>query len=64
MKPKVVVAIVILVVALLFALQNSQMVSVRFLFAEIRSSVAVMVLLVLGFGVLAGWLFGTWKRRR
>jgi uncharacterized integral membrane protein len=64
MKPKVVVAIIILALALVFALQNSQMVSVRFLFAEIRSSVAMMVLLVFGFGVLAGWLFGTWKRRR
>ena len=64
MKPKLVVAIVILVIALVFALENSQTVYIHLLFAEVRSSVAVMVALVFGLGMLAGWLVGTWKRRR
>ena len=51
MKPKLVVAIVILVIALVFALENSQTVYIHLLFAEVRSSVAVMVALVFGLGI-------------
>ncbi len=58
MTPK---RIVFLVIALLFAtfvLQNAQVVEVRFLFWQTEASRALVLLGILVFGLIAGWLSG------
>jgi uncharacterized integral membrane protein len=48
----------------IFALQNTQLVQVRFLFWKIEMSRALVLLGVLGSGLVAGWLLGTLRRGR
>ena len=48
----------------IFALQNTQLVQVRFLFWKIEMSRALVLLGVLGSGLVAGWLLGTLGRGR
>jgi uncharacterized integral membrane protein len=61
---------VLLLVVVIFALQNAQAVTVRFLFWQLESSVAVVALAATAAGVLIAELFGLtsrllrWKRGR
>jgi uncharacterized integral membrane protein len=61
---------VLLLAVLIFTLQNAQAVTVRFLFWELQSSVAVVALAATAAGVLIAGLFGLasrllrWKRNR
>lgn len=61
---------VLLLAVVIFALQNAQAVTVRFLFWQLQSSVAVVTLAATATGVLIAGLFGLasrlqrWKRGR
>lgn len=61
---------VLLLAVVIFALQNAQAVTVRFLFWQLQSSVAVVALAATAAGVLIAKLFGLasrllrWKRGR
>ena len=61
---------VLLLAIVIFALQNSQAVTIRFLFWQLESSVAVVALAATAAGVLIAELFGLasrllrWKRGR
>ena len=62
MSWKLWVAIVLMGLLGVFALQNTQVVEVRFLVWRLSMSRALMVLGVLGTGVAAGWLLATLRR--
>ena len=53
---------VVLVMVVIFALQNPQAVTIRFLFWQLESSMAVIVLAATAAGVLVAELFGLAKR--
>jgi putative membrane protein len=53
---------VVLLVVVIFALQNPQAVTIRFLFWQLESSMAVIVLAATAAGVLVAELFGLAKR--
>ena len=65
-----IVSSVLLLAVVLFALQNAQAVTVRFLFWQLQSSVALIALAATAAGVLIAELFGLasrllrWKRGR
>ncbi len=50
--------------ALLFILQNIQVVDVRFLFWKLSMSRALMLLGTFGVGVLTGWLAGSLVKKK
>ena len=64
MHIKVYAALILLTLALLFAVQNAAPVQVRFLFWGFSSSLAVLMVLLLGIGLLAGWIMGRLLNRR
>ena len=64
MKSKLIVALSLLALAAVFALQNASEVKVRFLFWSLSSSLALLVVLLLLIGVAVGWMLGALARRR
>ena len=54
----------LLVLAVVFALQNTQVVTLRFLFWQFSLSRALLVLLVLLVGIVVGWLLHGYRIRR
>lgn len=63
MKYKLYGALTVLLLVVVFAIQNSAVVKVRFLFWGISSSLALLIVVLLGLGLLAGWLLGSLARR-
>jgi uncharacterized integral membrane protein len=64
MKPKTLLALVLVALLALFAVQNSEVVAVHFLFWTVEMSRVVMLLGVLGVGAVFGWvLCSVWRRR-
>ena len=63
MKYKVYGALAVLLLVVLFAIQNSAVVKVRLLFWSVSSSLALLIVVLLGLGLLAGWLLGSLARR-
>jgi uncharacterized integral membrane protein len=63
MLPLIVLSVLLLAVAI-FALENSQAVTVRFLSWQLQSSVAVVTLAATAAGVLIAGLFGLASRLR
>jgi uncharacterized integral membrane protein len=68
--PSLIVLSLLLLAVVIFALQNAQAVTVRFLSWQLQSSVAVVALAATAAGVLIAGLFGLasrllrWKRNR
>jgi uncharacterized integral membrane protein len=56
MQPKMIGLIVLLMILLIFALQNTQAVAVKFLFWEATTSAVLTILISFVLGVLSGWL--------
>jgi len=63
MKAKVIGLIVLLVFLLIFAIQNTQSVTIRLLFFEISTSAALTILVSYLMGFLTGWLVMMLKPR-
>jgi len=61
MKTKLGLAMALLLGVVIFTLQNTEMISIRFLFWQFSLSRALMLFLVLGIGVLLGFLLGTYR---
>lgn len=55
---------VVLVYVLLVVIANRNQVAVDFLFFETQASLFVVLLLAIGFGFVAGWLFDDVRERR
>ncbi len=58
MKPKVIIVLVLLVISLIFILQNSKVVTIQLLFWTVSASRIIMVLGLLFIGFVVGFLLG------
>jgi uncharacterized integral membrane protein len=56
MNPKLIALIGLLLILLVFALQNTQAVAIKFLFWEITTSAVLTILISFCLGALTGWL--------
>jgi uncharacterized integral membrane protein len=54
--PKLLLTLTLVVLAVVFVLQNTTVVEVRFLFWTLSMSRALLIVLLLATGVLIGWL--------
>lgn len=64
MQGKMIGLVVLLAVLLIFALQNTQPVAVKFLFWETTVSAVLTILISFFLGALTGWLLPHLKPRR
>lgn len=55
MKPRLIVTLVLLLLVLLFAIQNSEIVELEFLFWDLVMPRSVLIFVVLTIGVVTGW---------
>ena len=62
-KSKLIIALTLLTLTTIFALQNAAAVKVRFLFWSLSSSLALLIVVLLSLGLLAGWLLGSLTHR-
>jgi uncharacterized integral membrane protein len=62
MKLKLAVSLVLAFLAFIFITQNTQIVGVRFLAWSVDVSLVVMVFILLGSGVIIGWLLNSYLR--
>ena len=56
MNSKMIGLILLLLILLVFALQNTQTVAIKFLFWEVTTSAVLTILISFVLGVLSGWL--------
>lgn len=62
---KLLTAIVLLILVLIFIFQNTQMVTIQFLAWRVETARGVMALVILLIGVIIGWLGrGQWAHRK
>ncbi len=59
MKLKLIIGIVLLVLVGLFAMQNSAVVTIRFMVWQFSASLALVIFLTGLAGALVGWFLGT-----
>jgi uncharacterized integral membrane protein len=64
MNVKVVFSMVLLFIVVFFTLQNTEVVAMRFFFWEFSLSRALMFFLILGVGILTGYVLGAYSRER
>lgn len=55
-------AVLILLLILIFTLQNATVISINFLFWKFSVSRAMMIFFVFVAGVLTGWILSVWRR--
>jgi uncharacterized integral membrane protein len=63
-SPKLIVAGIVVVVILLFVLQNGERTRISFLFLDGQYPLWILVAVVAALGFLAGWLVAAARRRR
>lgn len=64
MNYKLISALILTVVVVLFVVQNTEVVEIRFLFWKMAMSRALVMLFVLIVGVAAGWFLHGYARRK
>ena len=64
MNAKLVVVLLLSAAALLFIIQNTAVVEIRFLFWSIQMSRSIWMILLLGVGIVIGWLLPAWFKHR
>lgn len=62
MKIRLISVLVLLLIIVIFTVQNAAVVTISFLFWEFAISRALMIFFVFTIGVLAGWSFSVWLR--
>lgn len=62
-KAKGIIAVGLLLLVMIFTLQNAEVMEIRFLFWQISLSRALVIFLVFVLGLVSGLLFGTLSRR-
>jgi len=62
MRIKLIIGLVLLLLVVIFSIQNAEMVSIKFLIWEISLSRALMIFLVFCFGGILGWIFSSLAR--
>jgi len=60
---KTLIAIILLVLAAIFTVQNATVVSIQFLFWKLEVSRVLMVIFLLGIGFALGWITASLKTR-
>ena len=64
MKPKLIIGAILAGLALVFIVQNTTVMDLRFLFWTLSMSRALLMFLILAVGMILGWLLhGSFKRR-
>ena len=61
MKPKLVIALILIVLAVIFVAQNTEVVSVRFLFWTLQMSRIILIAGMFRIGCIVGFLLGKTK---
>ncbi len=61
MKPKLIGVIILLVFLVIFAVQNAQPLTVKFLFWEVATSAVLSIFISFIVGFLTGWIIGLTK---
>lgn len=64
MKYKLLLTLGLAVVVVLFVVQNTEVVEIRFLFWKMAMSRALVMLFVLIVGIAAGWVLHGYSRRK
>ncbi len=64
MSIKVVIGLVLAGLLVLFTLQNTEVVELRFLFWTLSVSRALVIFLVFATGLMVGWLLHSWIRHK
>jgi len=64
MNARLATSIVLILLALIFVAQNTEVVRVAFLFWAMEMSLALFILLLLVIGILAGWFLRSWYRHQ
>ena len=65
MNAKLLIAVILAVLAVVFIIQNTAVMELRFLFWTLSMSGALMAILVLSIGIILGWLMhGSFSKRR
>jgi len=64
MKVKMILGLILVILVVLFTLQNTEVVALRFLWWEFAMSRVLMFLLVFAVGLLTGFLLGSHLRSR
>jgi len=64
MNYKMPLVIILLLLVVIFTLQNTEQVNISVLFWQVTLSRALMIFLVLATGLLAGWILGTVQCRK
>lgn len=64
MKPHLITALIVLLLVVMFAVQNAEVVDVRFLFWKLSMSRALLLFLVFVAGIGSGWLFRSFTHSR
>jgi uncharacterized integral membrane protein len=62
-KVRLTVAVLLLVLVVIFLLQNMTVATIRFLFWELTLSRALLYLLLFSAGMIGGWLLATYLQR-
>ena len=60
MNFKMILGLFLVFLIVLFTLQNTDVVTVRLLFWELLMSRAILIFLVLGIGIVLGWILRSW----
>lgn len=63
MNYKLISILVLIVLVVLFVVQNTDVVEIRFLFWKASMSRALVIIFVLIAGIVSGWLLRGWGRR-
>ena len=64
MNAKEIIAIVLVILLVIFAIQNTQTVDIRFLFWQISTAAVLGILVSFGVGFLAGWFFRLSRKKK
>ena len=64
MNTKLIVSIILAGLALIFIIQNTTVVEIRFLFWTLSMSRALFMFLMMGVGMVIGWLLTSYVRHR
>ncbi len=63
MSFKLSLGLTLLIIVVVFTIQNVEIVAIKFLFWELAISRALMIILVLTVGILIGWFLSSFYRR-
>ncbi|MGD8477768.1 MAG: LapA family protein [Burkholderiales bacterium] len=64
MNAKLIIVLLLSVAAVLFIIQNTAVVEIRFLFWSIQMSRSIWMVLLLAVGIVIGWSLSAWLKHR